>query len=150
MMTTFNPLIRTAKYVLTETNSYDAERDVSNMLTGGLESAQAKRWPCSAVVLKNGEVEVIEMMGGVRPVGDGALQIKLFSEGTLAGHGKWHDAAWVKEKVESVCFGALWMPDGEGANAVQSADADADAVQSVWIKKPGGAPPAGGKWQAQR
>ena len=147
MMTTFNPLIRTANFVLSETKAYDSERDVSSMLTGGLDSAQAKKWPGSAVVLKNGEVEVIEMTGGVRAVGDSALQIKLFSGGTLAGHGKWHDAAWVKENVEAVYFGALWMPDGEGANA---RFADGDAVQSVRVQKPGGAPPTGGKWQVLR
>ena len=82
---------------------------VETMLEGNA-LALCERWGASAVVLKNGEIAVVEeaAKSPVDIATGGKVFVKLYEGGSL-GHGRKRDLEWFIENVDKVYLGALQL-----------------------------------------
>ena len=72
----------------------------------------------------------------------GSVTVKLRDGGTFVGFGKKRDAAWFKSKVDKIYFGALRLPEGDGAAAKFKVDG---VIQYIRVT-PAAAATSDGKW----
>ena len=82
---------------------------VETMLEGNA-IALCERWGASAVLLKNGEIAVVEeaAKSPVDIASGGAVFVKLYEGGSL-GRGRKRDLEWFIENVDKVYLGALQL-----------------------------------------
>ena len=116
-MTITNPLFSAAKFLKRTAEAHPSSYAFVSLLdTADIASTLAKAWACSAVLMKNGEWNLVPSHDYAKVV-SGSLQIKAFGGGTLTGRGHWHDSGWLEAEVDKVWLGALQLPGGSGAAA---------------------------------
>ena len=83
---------------------------------GSVETLQAC-WALSAVLLKNGTVEVVPA-GECVKVCNSTVLVHLTDGGTVEGRKHWRDLAWFQNNAEAVWLGSLTLGNDTGTAAV--------------------------------
>ena len=105
-----NPYLLAGKTLVRHMNAYSKASEFETLLGGDAESATAKAWAATAVILKNGEVQVVPADDFFKSSTSSGGLVRLFSNGTFSGRGLWRNAAWLSENVEKVFPGVLTLP----------------------------------------
>ena len=141
-MTISNPLISAAKFLKRTAEAHPSSYAFADLLdTADTNSTLAKAWACSAVLLKNGDWNVVPSNDYAKVV-SGSLQVKVFGGGTLSGRNNWRGSGWLETEVDKVWLGALLLPGGSGAAAVFETPSGRQTIKVT----PADSPTTDGQW----